>query len=269
MRPKAACVCAAMLSSCAGAQTVVTLNASAEATIFNDASLAVGSGRVFVGNNFQNEVRRGLVRFDLSSLPAGTVVSATLEALVLSQRGFDLTFDAFRVVTDWNEGPTVGLGSTGGQGGPATADDATWLQTGLGGPWATPGGDFEPTPSATAVSTNAGVVISFELAADVQRFLDGSAENLGWILVSRTEPVTGNVIAVSTDDDGFQPITLTVEISEACAADTNGDGLVSPQDFNAWINAFNTQSAACDQNGDGLCTPQDFNAWIANFNAGC
>ena len=54
-----------------------------------------------------------------------------------------------------------------------------------------------------------------------------------------------------------------------CPADTNGDGIVSPADFNAWIQAFNTMSPACDQNGDGLCTPADFNAWIQNYNAGC
>ena len=54
-----------------------------------------------------------------------------------------------------------------------------------------------------------------------------------------------------------------------CVGDTNGDGVLSPADFNAWIQAYNAQSAACDQNGDGLCTPADFNAWIANFNAGC
>lgn len=54
-----------------------------------------------------------------------------------------------------------------------------------------------------------------------------------------------------------------------CPADTNGDGGVTPADFNAWILAFNTQAPACDQNGDGLCSPADFNAWILNFNQGC
>lgn len=54
-----------------------------------------------------------------------------------------------------------------------------------------------------------------------------------------------------------------------CPADTNGDGIVSPSDFNAWIQAFNAQAPACDQNGDGLCSPSDFNAWIQNYNAGC
>ncbi|MEO1583179.1 MAG: right-handed parallel beta-helix repeat-containing protein [Planctomycetota bacterium] len=56
---------------------------------------------------------------------------------------------------------------------------------------------------------------------------------------------------------------------EDCPADTNGDGLVTPQDFTSWVLAYNTQAPACDQNGDGLCTPQDFTAWVANFNAGC
>ncbi|MEM9661517.1 MAG: right-handed parallel beta-helix repeat-containing protein [Planctomycetota bacterium] len=54
-----------------------------------------------------------------------------------------------------------------------------------------------------------------------------------------------------------------------CVADTNGDGMLAPNDFNAWILAFNNQTPACDQNGDGLCRQNDFNAWILNFNNGC
>ncbi|MEO1535320.1 MAG: GC-type dockerin domain-anchored protein, partial [Planctomycetota bacterium] len=62
----------------------------------------------------------------------------------------------------------------------------------------------------------------------------------------------------------FQGTTQT-----GCPADVNGDGLLNPADFNAWVAAFNNQSAACDQNSDGLCNPGDFNAWVANFNTGC
>lgn len=54
-----------------------------------------------------------------------------------------------------------------------------------------------------------------------------------------------------------------------CLADVNGDGLVTPADFTAWINAFNNNLPQCDQNSDNACTPSDFTAWIANFNAGC
>ncbi len=58
-------------------------------------------------------------------------------------------------------------------------------------------------------------------------------------------------------------------VTPSCPADTNGDGLVTPGDFNAWILAFNAQAPECDQNGDGLCAPADFNAWVLNYNAGC
>ncbi|MEL7485030.1 MAG: choice-of-anchor B family protein, partial [Planctomycetota bacterium] len=52
-------------------------------------------------------------------------------------------------------------------------------------------------------------------------------------------------------------------------ADTNGDGELSPADFNTWVAAFNAGGPECDQNGDGNCDPSDFNAWVVNFNAGC
>ncbi|GAB5494922.1 MAG: hypothetical protein Phyf2KO_00020 [Phycisphaerales bacterium] len=60
-----------------------------------------------------------------------------------------------------------------------------------------------------------------------------------------------------------------VRLSILCSADTNNDGMLTPTDFTAWINAFNNNLPECDQNGDNACTPTDFTAWIANFNAGC
>jgi hypothetical protein len=64
------------------------------------------------------------------------------------------------------------------------------------------------------------------------------------------------------------PYTFTT-VGSSCLADTNNDGIVSPQDFSAWIAAFNTQAPACDQNNDGLCLSNDFASWIQNYNAGC
>lgn len=57
--------------------------------------------------------------------------------------------------------------------------------------------------------------------------------------------------------------------SVPCPSDANGDGFLTPADFQAWLAAFAGQTPACDQNHDGLCTTADFNAWIANFNEGC
>jgi len=54
-----------------------------------------------------------------------------------------------------------------------------------------------------------------------------------------------------------------------CLADTNRDGMLSPTDFTAWINAFGQGWSLADQNRDGMVTPTDFTAWIANYSAGC
>ena len=62
---------------------------------------------------------------------------------------------------------------------------------------------------------------------------------------------------------------VSIVFEQPCLADVNGDGMVTPTDFTAWINAYNNNMPECDQNGDGACTPTDFTAWIANFNAGC
>ncbi len=72
----------------------------------------------------------------------------------------------------------------------------------------------------------------------------------------------------STGTVFFDDIELTQGADE-CLADTNGDGIVSPADFSAWVAAFNAQAPACDQNDDGVCSPADFSAWVANYNAGC
>lgn len=76
--------------------------------------------------------------------------------------------------------------------------------------------------------------------------------------VSCPDPLTPAMVVFGWGND-TQPLPC---------ADTNGDGEVTPADFNAWILSFNAQLPGCDQNGDGLCTPADFNAWILNYNSG-
>lgn len=70
---------------------------------------------------------------------------------------------------------------------------------------------------------------------------------------------------------GWEPVELTLEweVPFDCIADVNGDGMLSPADFSAWVAAYNTGAPGCDQNGDGNCSPADFSAWVGNFNAGC
>jgi hypothetical protein len=79
----------------------------------------------------------------------------------------------------------------------------------------------------------------------------------------------GDVLEAGVDAMSF--ISFLCDADPTCnnPADANGDGLISPTDFSAWVSAFNAQAPACDQNADGTCTPADFSAWVSNFNAGC
>ena len=56
--------------------------------------------------------------------------------------------------------------------------------------------------------------------------------------------------------------------SSRLCADQNGDGLVTPADFNGWILNFNQGNLLADTNQDGFITPADFNGWILAFNQG-
>mgnify|MGYP005724997129 CR=1 FL=1 len=82
------------------------------------------------------------------------------------------------------------------------------------------------------------------------------------------------IITVSDEDlpGASGPSNLLVTFKGrigACIADVNGDGMLSPADFSAWVAAFNANAPECDQNNDETCSPADFSAWVANFNAGC
>ena len=71
----------------------------------------------------------------------------------------------------------------------------------------------------------------------------------------------------TSNDVNADGIPDECQLTRLCA-DTNGDGFVTPADFNAWILSFNTSNYRADQNGDGFITPADFNGWILNFNLG-
>ena len=76
------------------------------------------------------------------------------------------------------------------------------------------------------------------------------------------------VLAVTYFTDNTNAAVL-VSYADSCLADVNGDGVVSPADFSAWVAAYNSLSPKCDQNGDQSCTPADFSAWVVNYNNGC
>lgn len=153
-----------------------------------DGSLSNGAGeRLFAGVTASGFLRRTLVRFDVSGIPAGArVTGARLELTVTKEPLFPpiSEFGAYRVLAGWGEGASDAPGEEGA-GAPSEPGDATWLHREyptLG--WAATGGDHAQTPSAKAVLLpGLGPVewSSHALALDVQAWVDGEP-NHGWLL---------------------------------------------------------------------------------------
>ena len=160
-----------------------------------------GQGDLFSGRTNQDaqgpatiSIRRSLVYFDVAaSVPSwATITGATLTVRDIMGQNGDPVTTLHRVLRNWGEGASF---QGGGMGSPAEDNDATWLYTffNKANPtaspaWATPGGDFSPTISAsTIISDDLGANQSFSwtdagMVADLQQWLDDPATNFGWLI---------------------------------------------------------------------------------------
>lgn len=181
----------------------VQLAPSADNTLYDDGgtgqlSNGLGVG-VFSGVTNAGTVRRALLRFDLSTIPAGSTVTAVSLRLRITQTiAGPAPTTLHRVLGSWGEGASGGTGA-GGTGALPADCDATWLHRHYPGAtcadlrWASAGGDYVSAPSAAAFAGNLGTVVVYDgpgLVMDVQAMVDGAAPNDGW-LVRHVDEVTG------------------------------------------------------------------------------
>ena len=170
------CVLSACLAAGASAQ-VFELEAQNEATILDVPTQAIGDGALFSGTSNNRLTKRAMIRFDLSVLPAGDIVSATLELTPRAIRG-PVPISAHRITRDWNEGPAPGQGMGGGLGSLAGPDDVTWLVDGFGANWNSAGGDFDPVATDSATFTLLLTPGGFDVTQDVIDMIDGAVLEL-------------------------------------------------------------------------------------------
>jgi len=118
-----------------------------------------------------------LLRFDLSSIPAGSIVSmAMLDVYARGWSGGNLTIEAYRILRD------------------VSMCEVTWGQAHAGENWGVPGCNYPGTDrAATAESriTTAGISrwYTWDLGALVQDWVDGDLANNG-VLLRSTSPGT-------------------------------------------------------------------------------
>jgi hypothetical protein len=166
----------------------VSIQCSRDNTLFQDAEgdTSNGSGPAFfAGNNGQNLIRRGLVRFELLGVvPAGAAIEDAVLTLEVSSAPDTVPrwIALHRVLADWGEGSST---SSGGGGAPAQPGDATWLHTRYPDHlWSVPGGDFVAASSAAALVADVDTYrwTGAGLRADIQRWLSDPTSNFGWLL---------------------------------------------------------------------------------------
>ncbi len=189
----AAVVCLAAGACFAGDPPIasVSLSALKDNTLYQSTTGALSNGiggGFFAGrtNQANNSIRRGLIAFDLSGIPAGAAITSVTLRLVLDVTNSGaVNIGTHRLLNNWGESGSDAGQNAGGSGVPAESGDATWLHkfsnTQL---WSSPGGDFSATASATTSVDNPGVYLwsSAALLADVQAWQNEPAANNGWLI---------------------------------------------------------------------------------------
>lgn len=258
---------------------VVDIPSARDNTIFEYTppaqALSNGAGPgMFAGINQTGQIRRALIRFDIAgAIPSGaTVTAVTLKLNCEQSISLNTTVSLHRLLSDWGEGTSVGGGFGGGAGAPATTDDATWIHRFFPATmWTSPGGDFEPGASGTAIVSGPGAY-EWEapaMVADVQDWLDTPATNFGWLIFG-DETTNGTAKRFNTKEAPVanRPV-LTVEFTPACYPDCSGDGVLTVADFGCFQTQFVLGTPYADCNGDGFRTVGDFGCFQTRFVQGC
>ena len=168
----------------------LTLSAVRDNTMYSESSnQSNGAGQfIFTGRTGFGGTRRALIRFDpAASIPAGSTITSAELVLEMSLTNAGASDVAVhRALASWGEGTSIGFSGEGG-GGQATTNDATWQHRFYNATfWTTPGGEFDPAPSAVTSVDGLGLYSfgpSAGMAADVQGWLDVPSSNEGWVLV--------------------------------------------------------------------------------------
>ena len=227
------------------AQIQVTLDASKDNTLYESTAGDVSNGAgdaFFTGRTNQpvgSSIRRGLLAFNVAgSIPAGaTVLSATLTLHLSRTSSAAQIVSLHRAIVDWGEGTSVAAGD-GGSGTTATTNDATWLHKFFNTAfWASPGGDFSATISASqSVADTASYMwgSTVGMVSDVQNWLNTPSTNFGWVLIGNESaaPTSKRFDTRETASASLRP-KLTVTYTPATGV---GEGQNSPQVFALYQN---------------------------------
>ncbi len=173
-------------------QVNLALPADRDNTMYEGSNNSNGAGpEIYAGQTGPNggeTRRRALLRFNLSTVPTGASLTGASVALTLTKQvGQDYVFNLHKVTADWGEGAS-NAGNPGGKGALPAINDATWTHRFYSTQfWASQGGDFLATASASRamgarLSEPVQLWSGATLLADVQSWIATPSSNFGWLL---------------------------------------------------------------------------------------
>jgi hypothetical protein len=129
--------------------------------------------------------RRALLKFDLASIPPDACVgSALLKLKLIAVQSTARIFAAHRMTGSWTE------------------SGVTWSRRDASNPWTTAGGDFVPLATAVTPSgTINGMILQWDVTADVLAFVAGTVSDYGWVVKDTTE-IGGNEFRFGSRENG-------------------------------------------------------------------
>mgnify|MGYP002628411444 CR=1 FL=1 len=237
------------------AQVTLELGAEKDNSIFSEnLSKSNGAGpSIFVGRIARGATfRRGLVKFDLSSLPANAEIE-TIElnlSVFMSARNTITKhrFDIHRLINDWGEANSSGSGG----GAAAQTNDATWGSNFYNNSnWTNLGGDFEASISASdsVFFSQAGHTASWSsigMIADLNYWRKNPSSNFGWVLIG-DESLDSSAKAFFSKEAAsfYEPFKPKLKITYSLPSDrTIVLNEVNPN--KKWIEMYNADSVSKD-----------------------
>ncbi len=185
---------------------------------------------------------------DLSSLAGMNITGATLCLYSYNQpqtKGTSGAYGLYPITSDWSDA------------------QCTWTLAKAGTNWLAAGGDFDPTPDATAPKQSsagapvANVWYSWDVTGRVQSWLAGTSSNYGWIVRCTDESRSNQdyFYQSSFATAALRPKLIVSDLVPPVPGDISGDGSVDVVDLLYLVDSFGTLCGT-DRSYDPLC---DFN----------
>jgi hypothetical protein len=228
-----------LAATASGQRQTVTILSNEDATLYEDAAGQLtndGGSSLFAGKNAFGEIRRALLKFPMTAIPANAVVvDARLQlGLIQTQSLNQDSISVHRVTSPWTEG-TTSAGSPGGRGANAATGDTTWIYREYPSVrWTNVGGDF--VAQASAASTvgffqNSTFTLgpSAALNADVQAWARGEPNHGFVVRVDETQVQIARRLAGRTYSNSTLRPRLIVTYVPAGGATQQGSGCAGSQ----------------------------------------